>query len=87
MADQQAAQREGVAVLQAQQAQRLGGIRASGAAAAESLRILSQSGVKQAPTAPTSGRPAVAGRAKQTTASLRMGATSRGTGSGANVSV
>lgn len=87
MAAQRVQQTQEVATLREQQAQRVGGIRAAGQAASQSLRILSQSGGQQGPTAASTGRVPVAGGARRTAASLRMGATSRGPGSGANVSV
>jgi hypothetical protein len=87
MAAQQAQQAQNVATLREQQTRRVGEIRAAGQAASRSLRILSQSGGQQGPTAASAGRVPVAGGARRTAASLRMGATSRGSGSGANVSV
>lgn len=86
-AEQSAAQQVKVNELQAQQAERLGSIRASGTAVTQSLRILSQSGGKQAPTAAVASKPKAAKGARTSAASLRMGSTSQGTGSGANLSV
>jgi hypothetical protein len=87
MANQTVAQQEKVNALREEQATKLGTIRAAGTAVTQSLRILGQSGGKQAPTAAMSSKPKVARRARTSTASLRMGSTSQGTGSGANLSV
>jgi hypothetical protein len=73
--------------LQAQQSERLGSIRAAGTAVTQSLRILGQSSGKQAPTAAMASKPKAARGARASTASLRMGSTSQGTGSGANIAV
>lgn len=86
MADQQAQQVAQTEELQAQQAERIGGIRARGQAVAQSLQILGQQG-SQAPTAAMSRPKARQATARSTSASLRMGSTSTGAGSGANISV
>lgn len=86
MADQQAQQVAQTEELQAQQAERIGGIRARGQAVAQSLQILGQQGSK-APTAAMSRPKTRQATARSTSASLRMGSTSTGAGSGANISV
>jgi len=80
------AQQQQTAELQAQQQERLAGIGARGQAVTQSLRILAQQS-SQAPTAQATGRAAGVTGAKQTTAGLRIGSTSQGAGSGANVAV
>jgi hypothetical protein len=80
-------QQEQATRLQAQQSERLGSIRAAGTAVTQSLQILGQSSGKQAPTAAMSSKPKAARGARASTASLRMGSTSQGTGSGANIAV
>lgn len=87
MAAQTVAQQAKADQLGAQQQERLGGIRAAGTAVTQSLRILGQAGGQQAPTAAVAPRQKAQAGARSTTASLRMGATGQGTGSGANVAV
>jgi hypothetical protein len=87
MANQTVAQQEKVNSLRAEQATKLGTIRAAGTAVTQSLRILGQSGGQQAPTAAVANKVRSAKGARTSTASLRMGSTSQGTGSGANLSV
>ena len=86
MAEQQAKQEQQAAGLQAQQNERLAGIRARGSAVAQSLQVLGQQG-SQAPTAQMTKRSTPQQGARTTSASLRMGSTSTGAGSGANISV
>ena len=85
--EQQAAQDAEVAQLQAEQSQRIGGIRARGQAVSSSLQILANQGGKQGPTAAVDTTQKTTRGAKTTQASLRMGAGSYGAGSGANISV
>lgn len=73
--------------LEGQQAARLKGIRSRGTAVSQSLRVLGQRATTQAPTAAMSASRSRSGGVRSTTASLRMGNTGRGTGSGSNVSV
>lgn len=83
MATEAAAQQD---LLNKQQQEKVAGIRASGTAVSQSLRILGQ----QAPTAPTASmsRPARAASAPRAYgASLQIGSQRRGSGSGANLSV
>jgi hypothetical protein len=87
MANQAAAQQEKVNTLRIEQDKKLAGINAAGTAVTQSLRILGQSSGKQAPTAAMASKPKAARGARTSTASLRMGSTSQGTGSGANLSV
>jgi len=86
MADQQDRQAEQAAGLQAQHNERVTGIRARGSAVAQSLQVLGQKGL-QAPTAQMTKRTNAQQGARTTSASLRMGSTSAGAGSGANISV
>lgn len=86
MATQQVAQQQKVGALRADQAERAGGIRAAGNAAASSLRILAQ-GQPSAPTAQVSSRSTAAGVPRSTRASLSIGRTRRSAGSGSNLSV
>ena len=61
---------------------------AASGSVSSALRALAIRGNQpQAPTAQTAGRKQQAAGARATTASLRMGATSRGSGAGANLSV
>ncbi len=86
MADQQAKQAAQVKGLQAEQAAKVGGIKAAGNAAASSLRALALS----QPTAPTPQITRRNGRSdspRATSSSLRIGQTSRGSGSGSNLSI
>lgn len=79
------AQQAGIREQAAKESQQIG---TNAGAVAASLRMLGMNGGKQGPTAAVAGRrgrAATAGRA--TSASLRMGATGRGVGSGANIAV
>lgn len=86
-AEQEASQQAEVAQLRAEQAERIGGIRARGQAVSSSLAILAQQGGQQGRTAAVDTRQRSAKGAKTTQASLRMGSGSYGAGSGANISV
>ena len=86
MAEQQNLQNEKVAELTAAQNEKVAGIKAQGAAATSALRALDQEQLS-APTAQITGRQGKSGSARSTTARLRMGQTSRGSGSGSNLSI
>jgi hypothetical protein len=76
------------AQLQAQQEERVAGIRAAGNAVTQSLQILGRQGGKQAPTAATTapaGRKAASRMAPSS--GLRIGSTQAGAGAGANVAI
>lgn len=84
--DQQAQQAQTVADLTAKQAEKVAGIRARGTAVTQSLQILGRP-KGTAPTAAMTKRNEQPKGARTTSASLRMGSTSTGAGSGANISV
>ena len=74
--------------IQAETKQKVQEIGAASGAVSSSLRALATRGNQsQGPTAQTTGRKQQAAGARATTASLRMGATGRGSGAGANLSV
>jgi hypothetical protein len=83
--DQQDAQAKTVADLTAKQAEKVAGIRARGTAVTQSLQILGRPNAT-APTAAMTKRAERPKGARTTSASLRMGSTSSGVGSGANIS-
>jgi uncharacterized protein (DUF3084 family) len=92
MEQQQAAivtqQQEQATQLQAQQTERLTGIRTVGSAVTQSLRILGKQQTKQGPTAAATapgGRKAVSRMAPSS--GLRIGSTQAGSGAGANVAI
>jgi hypothetical protein len=86
-AAEQGLQQAEVDRLRAQQQERLAGLQSMGTAVSQSLRILGSAGSQQAPTAAVAPRQKEQAGARSTTASLRMGATSQGRGSGVNVAV
>ena len=74
--------------LQAQQTERLAGIRAAGSAVTQSLQILGKQQAKQGPTAAATapaGKKAVSRMAPNS--GLRIGSTQAGSGAGANVAI
>jgi hypothetical protein len=72
----------------AQAAQQQAAIRTTGQAVSSSLRILNAGDGSEAPTsALTGGGPRGRGRARSTTASLRFGSTSQGSGAGSNIAI
>ena len=80
-------QKAEVGRLQGEQQQRLGQIRSAGTAVTQSLQILARQASNQAPTASIDDNRTRQHGARTTSASLRMGSGSYGTGAGANISV
>jgi hypothetical protein len=86
-ADARDRQQAAIAEMNRRQEENLAKVRATGQALRGSMMVLSQQGGTQAPTAQADKSKKQATGARSTTASLRMGATGSGSGSGANLSV
>ena len=85
-AEQEAAQKEKVAGLQAEQAIKVKGIQMAGDTVANSLRAMGQS-QPAAPTAAVTKKRTKGASPRQTSSSLTIGSTARSAGSGSNLSI